>query len=82
MHNTDNNSLLLFILSPLLCAKLISIHMFKRRILTLLKDPHIWIPWKNKYPWKNPSNDWWWNKDNWINTKPWKNTNPWFPKNK
>ena len=58
-------------------AQLVSLNMMKNSVVKLLRDPHIWLPWKNKKPWA--PDDLWWNKNNWINPNPWKNPKPWHP---
>jgi hypothetical protein len=45
----------------------------------LLFAGQVWLPWRNKQPWKNPTDQWWWNKNSWINPEPWKNAKPWSP---
>mmetsp|Transcript_21727 Transcript_21727/g.34040 ORF Transcript_21727/g.34040 Transcript_21727/m.34040 type:complete len:141 (+) Transcript_21727:102-524(+) len=64
---------------PLCAAQLMGTRHMKGQVMKLLRDPHVWLPWKNKNPWKNPVGNWWVNKNQWLNTNPWRNKNPWHP---
>jgi len=65
----------------LIASTILTLSFYRKRIRKIYYDPHIWIPWKNKNPWKNKINDWWHNKTPWTNVKPWQNKNPWINKN-
>ncbi len=64
---------------PLCAAQLLGTRHMRGQVMRLLRDPHVWLPWNNKNPWKNPLNSWWTNKNPWENAAPWKNNNPWHP---
>jgi hypothetical protein len=64
---------------PLVFAQLVGTRHMKGQILKLLRDPHVWLPWINRSPWKNPTSQWWFAKKQWSNKEPWKNPKPWSP---
>mmetsp|Transcript_11117 Transcript_11117/g.22016 ORF Transcript_11117/g.22016 Transcript_11117/m.22016 type:complete len:108 (-) Transcript_11117:369-692(-) len=67
---------------PLVFAQLVGTRHMKGQVMKLLRDPHVWLPWVNRSPWKNPTSQWWWNKKAWVNNEPWKNNKPWTPPKK
>ena len=85
MHNFDtlpprqNNIPLFAIAIPLCAAQLMGTLHMRGRMQRLLRDPHIWVPWKNRTPWKNPIQNWWHNSKPFVVSNPWRNTNPWHP---
>jgi len=64
---------------PLCAAQMMGTRHMRGQVMRLLRDPHVWLPWKNRNPWKNPVGQWWHNANPWINYNPWKNANPWHP---
>jgi hypothetical protein len=85
MHNFDelpsrlNNIPLIVVAIPLCLAQLMGARHMRARMQRLIRDPHIWLPWKNRTPWKNPIQNWWHNSNPFVVTNPWQNSNPWHP---
>lgn len=82
IEDDDHHSFPLIVLAvPLVFAQLVGTRHMKGQVLRLLRDPHVWLPWHNKHPWKNPTQSWWWaaGKSRWVNDNPWKNPKPWTP---
>ena len=85
MNNIDelppnnNNIPLIALAIPLCAAQLMGTRHMRGRIQRLLRDPHVWLPWKNRTPWKNPIQSWWHNPNPFILSNPWQNPNPWHP---
>uniref|UniRef100_A0A6U2FJK9 Uncharacterized protein n=1 Tax=Hemiselmis andersenii TaxID=464988 RepID=A0A6U2FJK9_HEMAN len=79
---SDRSFPLIVLAVPLVFAQLMGTRHMKGQVLKLMRDPHVWLPWINKNPWKNPTSQWWWNKKAWINNEPWKNPKPWTPPKK
>lgn len=52
---------------PLCAAQLLGARHMRGQVMKLLRDPHVWLPWRNRSPWKNPTNAWWWNAKPWLN---------------
>jgi hypothetical protein len=52
---------------PLCAAQLLGARHMRGQVMKLLRDPHVWLPWRNRTPWKNPTNSWWWNAKPWLN---------------
>ena len=52
---------------PLCAAQLLGTRHMRGQVMKLLRDPHVWLPWRNRNPWKNPTNAWWWNAKPWLN---------------
>ena len=75
----QNNLPLVAIAIPLCAAQLMGTRHMRSRVQRLLKDPHVWLPWKNRSPWKNPVQSWWHNENPWVQMNPWRNENPWHP---
>ena len=61
----------------IILTSVLTLGFYTKRIKKIYYDPHVWMPQKNRNPWKNKINDWCHNEKLWINTKPWKNDNPW-----
>ena len=59
---------------------ILSLQFYSKKIKKIYYDPHIWLKWKNRNPWKNNKHDSWYNKNLWINKNPWVNKNPWSNK--
>ena len=76
---TQNSIPLVAALIPLCAAQVMGTRHMRAQVMRLLRDPHVWIPWKNRQPWKNPMNQWWTNSNPWVNYQPWRNGNPWHP---
>ena len=73
---THNSIPLVAALVPLCAAQVLGTRHMRSQVMKLLRDPHVWLPWRNRQPWKNPVNTWWHNSNPWVNYQPWKNTNP------
>ena len=52
---------------PLCAAQLLGARHMRGQVMKLLRDPHVWLPWRNRSPWKNPTHSWWWNAKPWLN---------------
>jgi hypothetical protein len=84
-HNFDelpprqNNIPLVALAIPLCAAQLMGTRHMRGRVQRLLRDPHVWLPWKNRAPWKNPIQSWWHNSNPFVVSNPWQNSNPWHP---
>ena len=76
---SNNNIPLIALAIPLCASQLMGTRHMRGRIQRLLRDPHVWLPWKNRTPWKNPIQSWWHNPKPFILSKPWQNSNPWHP---
>lgn len=76
-----HNYPIILITNGIIMTTLLTLSFYTKRIKKIYYDPHIWIPWKNKTPWKNNVYKWWHNKNPWVNKFPWKNNKPWFNKN-
>lgn len=79
LPSQQNNIPLVAIAIPLCVAQLLGTRHMRARIQRLMRDPHIWIPWKNRAPWKNPIQNWWHNSNPFVVSNPWQNNNPWHP---
>ena len=75
----QNNVPWVAIAIPLCAAQLMGTRHMRGRVQRLLRDPHVWLPWKNRSPWKNPMQSWWHNENPWVANNPWRNNNPWHP---
>jgi hypothetical protein len=43
----------LIVIAAIVCiGKLINLHLIHKNIIKSYKDPHIWLHWNNKNPWK------------------------------
>ena len=70
MINDETNVIIkTAIVLTVICSQVFAARHIKHKMIIIFKDPHIWIPWKNKQPWININ--WWWNKNPWKNHKPW-----------
>ena len=66
--NASHNTLpLAAVAIPLCAAQLLGARHMRGQVMKLLRDPHVWLPWRNKSPWKNPTHSWWWNAKPWLN---------------
>jgi len=75
----QNNLPLVALALPLCAAQLMGTRHMRGRVQRLLRDPHVWLPWKNRAPWKNNIDAWWHNANPWVVKSPWVNHNPYHP---
>ena len=54
---------------PLVAAQFMGTRHMRSQVMKLLRDPHCWLPWKNRNPWRNPTSQWWWNAKPWLNNE-------------